>query len=208
MYPSRSPPRCPLRDYRRMSSSTKGAGRTSSPSTRASKFLSLVLRHEPERIGIALDEAGWTDVDGLLAAAASHGVVITREELEEIVASSDKQRFALSADGARIRANQGHSVPVELGLAPLAPPVLLYHGTPSRFVESIRATGLRKGERHHVHLSADAETARIVGSRRGPPVILIVRAADMANAGHVFYRSENGVWLVEHVPPEFLEIPE
>lgn len=210
MYPRRSPQRWAMRDYRRMSTTPpKGAGARGArpPSTKTSKFLSLVLRHEPERIGITLDDAGWTDVNVLLAAAAAHGVAVTREELEQIVASSDKQRFALSPDGARIRANQGHSVPVELGLAPLAPPMLLYHGTPSRFVDSIRATGLRKGERHHVHLSADAETARIVGSRRGPPVILIVRAADMAAAGHVFYRSENGVWLVDHVPPAFLEIP-
>jgi putative RNA 2'-phosphotransferase len=174
-------------------------------SVRTSKFLSLVLRHDPERIGIVLDDAGWTDVAALLAAAAAHGVAITRAELEQIVATSDKQRFALSPDGTRIRANQGHSVEVELGLAPATPPDRLYHGTVARFVDSIRERGLLKGERHHVHLSADAETAHKVGSRRGDPVVLVVRAAEMAAAGHVFHRSENGVWLVEHVPASFID---
>jgi putative RNA 2'-phosphotransferase len=175
-------------------------------SVRISKFLSLVLRHEPERIGIVLDESGWTDVEALLAAAAAHGVAITRDDLAQIVASSDKQRFALSPDGARIRANQGHSVDVDLGLAPATPPDRLYHGTVDRFVESIRARGLLKGERHHVHLSADLDTAKRVGGRRGAPVVLVVRAAEMAATGHAFFRSENGVWLVEHVPPAFIEI--
>jgi putative RNA 2'-phosphotransferase len=174
-------------------------------STRTSKFLSLVLRHEPERIGIVLDASGWTDVDGLLAAAAAHGVAISRADLEQIVATSDKQRFALSADGTRIRANQGHSVEVDLALAPATPPERLYHGTVARFVESIRARGLLKGERHHVHMSADIETAMRVGNRRGEAVVLVVRSGAMAAAGHVFFRSENGVWLVEHVPPAFLD---
>jgi putative RNA 2'-phosphotransferase len=176
-------------------------------SVRTSKFLSLVLRHEPERIGIVLDESGWTDIAALLAAAAAHGVAITRAELDEVVATSDKQRFALSPDGTRIRANQGHSVDVELGLAPATPPDRLYHGTVARFVESIRELGILKGSRHHVHLSADEDTARRVGGRRGAPVVLGVRAGEMAAAGHAFFRSENGVWLVEHVPPEFVELP-
>ncbi len=174
-------------------------------STRISKFLSLVLRHEPHRFGITLDGAGWTDVGSLLEACAAHGVVITRDQLAHVVASSDKQRFALSADGAKIRANQGHSVEVELGLAPAVPPALLYHGTVDRFVASIRTQGLVKGSRHHVHLSADVETAQKVGSRRGKPVILTVRARELADAGHVFYRSANGVWLVDHVPPQYLD---
>jgi putative RNA 2'-phosphotransferase len=176
-------------------------------SIRISKFLSLVLRHDPERIGIVLDEAGWTDVAALLAAAAAHGVPITRGELDEIVATSDKQRFALSPDGTRIRANQGHSVEVELGLAPAVPPERLFHGTVARFVESIRELGILKGARHHVHLSADEDTAKRVGGRRGAPVVLGVRAGEMARAGHVFYRSDNGVWLVDHVPAAFVELP-
>ncbi|HEY0254769.1 MAG TPA: RNA 2'-phosphotransferase [Kofleriaceae bacterium] len=173
-----------------------------------SKFLSLVLRHEPEAIGITLDKNGWTPVDALLAAFANHGQPMTREELEELVATSDKKRFALSDDGAQIRANQGHSVEVELELAPIAPPARLFHGTVDKFLASIRATGLVKGERHHVHLSADLETATKVGGRRGKPVILTVRAQEMAAAGHVFFRSENGVWLTDHVPPEFLAFPD
>ncbi|HLL21936.1 MAG TPA: RNA 2'-phosphotransferase [Kofleriaceae bacterium] len=176
-------------------------------SARVSKFLSLVLRHDPARIGITLDEAGWTDVDALLAACAAHGVAITRAELDALVASSDKQRYALSPDGARIRANQGHSVPVSLGLLPATPPERLYHGTVDAALPGIRAQGIVKGARHHVHLSADMPTATKVGSRRGKPVLLVVRAAEMAAAGHVFYRSENGVWLADHVPPAFIDVP-
>lgn len=177
-------------------------------SKHTSKFLSLVLRHQPERIGIVLDDAGWTDVDTLLARAAAHGTSITRDELAEIVRSSDKQRFALSPDGTRIRANQGHSVEVALDLPPAPPPAVLYHGTVDRFLDSIRRSGLIKGARHHVHLSADRETAAKVGARRGKPVLLEIRADAMADAGHVFYRSANGVWLVEAVPPEFVVFPQ
>ncbi len=176
-------------------------------STRTSKFLSLVLRHEPARIGIVLDDAGWTDVRALLDACAAHGVVITRPELDQIVATSDKQRFALSDDGMRIRANQGHSVEVDLQLAPSTPPDLLYHGTVDRALAGIRQLGLVRGARHHVHLSADEETARKVGGRRGKPIVLPVRAGAMAAAGHAFFRSANGVWLVDSVPAEFLELP-
>ena len=176
-------------------------------SIKISKFLSLVLRHDPARIGITLDSAGWTDVDALLAAAAAHGVSITRDELAQIVATSDKQRFALSPDGARIRANQGHSVEVELELAPATPPPVLYHGTVDRFLESIRAQGLIKGERHHVHLSADLATAQKVGGRRGKPVVLEVRAGEMSEAGHTFFVSANGVWLTEAVPAAFIAFP-
>lgn len=172
-----------------------------------SKFLSLVLRHQPELIGIVLDDAGWTDVDTLLAKARAKGTSITRDELVEIVKSSDKQRFALSSDGTRIRANQGHSVEVELDLPPTPPPAVLLHGTVDKFLDSIRKTGLVKGSRHHVHLSADLETASKVGARRGKPVLLEIRADAMADRGHVFYRSANGVWLVDHVPPEFIVFP-
>ncbi|MEO7729976.1 MAG: RNA 2'-phosphotransferase [Kofleriaceae bacterium] len=170
-----------------------------------SRFLSLVLRHEPWRIGITLDAAGWTDVDALLAACAAHGVAITRGQLAELVAHSDKQRFALSADGERIRANQGHSVQVELGLVAQPPPVRLYHGTVHAALGAIRVTGLERRARHHVHLSAERETATKVGARRGAPVILTIRADEMAAAGHAFYRSDNGVWLTDQVPPAYID---
>lgn len=175
---------------------------------RVSKFLSLVLRHQPQRAGLVLDEAGWVAVDDLLAGCARCGVVLDREGLEQIVRESDKQRFALSEDGQRIRANQGHSVKVSLGLEPVTPPAVLYHGTVDRFVASIRAEGLRRGKRHHVHLSETVETAVVVGSRRGRAVVLRVRAGAMHDDGHEFFRSENGVWLTEHVPPHYLEEPE
>jgi len=173
------------------------------PVIRTSKFLSLVLRHAPEKIGLQLDPQGWVPIDELLSKAAPH-LPLTMELLHEVVRTSDKQRFAISEDGTRIRANQGHSVPVELGLAPQAPPEQLYHGTATRFLDSIREQGLLRGDRHHVHLSAAAETAVMVGARHGQPVVLIVNAGDMNRAGHVFFRSDNGVWLVEHVPPSFL----
>jgi putative RNA 2'-phosphotransferase len=173
----------------------------------SSKFLSLVLRHDPARIGITLDSAGWTDINALLAACAAHGHPLTRSQLEHLVTSSDKQRFALSADGARIRANQGHSVAVELGLAPRQPPARLHHGTVAAALAGIRAEGLQKRARHHVHLSADLPTAKKVGSRRGAPLILTVRADEMAAAGLLFYRSENGVWLTDQVPPQFIDFP-
>ncbi len=129
-----------------------------------SKFLSFVLRHRPQAIGITLDAEGWVAVDELLAAAARHGQSVTRQQVEEVVATNDKQRFSFSADGRRIRANQGHSVEVDLGLVPVEPPELLYHGTVERFLDSIRQEGLVRGKRHHVHLSADRETA----AARGP----------------------------------------
>jgi putative RNA 2'-phosphotransferase len=172
----------------------------------ASKFLSLILRHEPHRIGVVLDAAGWVDIDKLLDALHAHDVELSREELLEIVAASDKQRFAVSSDGTRIRANQGHSVQVELGLPPEPPPELLYHGTVDEFLPGIRAQGLHKRQRHHVHLSADIETAKKVGGRRGKPVVLGIKAGEMARAGHTFFRSANGVWLVDHVPPPFIEL--
>ncbi|MEK7950863.1 RNA 2'-phosphotransferase [Luteolibacter soli] len=174
---------------------------------RISKFLSLVLRHEPEKIGIVLDEHGWTDSQELIQAAARHGVRFDQSTLLEIVRTSDKQRFALNEDHTRIRANQGHSVEVDLALEPKQPPESLYHGTVEKFLGSIRSTGLQKGERHHVHLSPDLTTATKVGERRGKPVILTIRAAAMAEAGHPFFLSENGVWLTDAVPPEFIEFP-
>ncbi len=169
---------------------------------KTSKFLSLVLRHRPEAIGIELDDAGWVDIDELLEACKAAGRNISREELEEVVATNDKQRFAI-CDG-RIRANQGHSLDVDLRLSSVVPPELLYHGTARRFVESIRREGLRRRTRHHVHLSPDIETAEKVGRRHGKPVVLIIDSAAMHQAGHGFYVSENGVWLTESVPPEFI----
>jgi putative RNA 2'-phosphotransferase len=169
-----------------------------------SKFLSLVLRHQPEAIGLTLDGEGWAVVEDLIACAAQQGKRLSRERIEEIVATSDKQRFKLSDDRLRIRANQGHSISVDLKLEPRVPPEILYHGTPQANVASIRAAGLDKRARHHVHLSSDEATAAKVGERRGAAVILRIRALAMHRAGHVFYRSENGVWLVDAVPSEFI----
>lgn len=174
---------------------------------RASKFLSLVLRHRPEHIGITLDPAGWVAVDELLAAARGSGFPLDRATLERVVAENDKRRFALSADGTRIRASQGHSVGVDLGLAPRTPPDLLFHGTAARFLESIRREGLKPGSRTHVHLSADEATARVVGRRHGSPVVLRVEAGHMHRDGHEFFFSENGVWLAQVVPASYLDFP-
>jgi putative RNA 2'-phosphotransferase len=164
-----------------------------------SKFLSLILRHEPERVGLKLDSAGWVSVNELLEAVNRHGISLSIDELKDVVATNDKKRFAFSEDGLKIRASQGHSIDVELEYSPEVPPEFLYHGTPEKFVESIRATGLNKGERHDVHLSPDAATATKVGQRRGRPVVLKIRA------GHVFRRAANNVWLVDSVPAEFIE---
>jgi len=174
--------------------------------TSISKFLSLVLRHKPQSIGLTLDEAGWAGVDELLAKAATAGRRLSRDALAEVVGSSDKQRFALSADGLRIRASQGHSIDVALGLDPATPPDTLFHGTASRFLAAIQSTGLDKRQRHHVHLSHDPATARAVGQRHGTPVVLEIDAARLCTDGHVFYRSANGVWLVDHVPPAYLKV--
>ena len=176
--------------------------------TKTSKLLSLVLRHKPEFIGIQLDESGWTDVAALLFALAHKGSLISREELQEIVDTSEKKRFALSEDGARIRANQGHSVEVSLGYVAQVPPAQLFHGTATRFLDSIRAQGLDKRQRHHVHLSADEDTAHKVGSRHGKPAILVVNSQAMHEAGHEFFISENGVWLTDHVPSSFIDFNE
>ncbi len=172
--------------------------------TRTSKFLSLVLRHEPSKAGITLDSNGWVGVDELLAGCAAAGVTITRDDLATIVAQSEKKRFAFSEDGRRIRANQGHSVEIDLALAPVPPPELLFHGTADRFLASIRLNGLSKQQRHHVHLSAARETAVEVGRRHGRPIVLQVAAGEMAKQGHTFFCSANGVWLTDSVPPQFL----
>lgn len=174
---------------------------------RTSKFLSLILRHEPERAGLKLGEAGWVGVDELLQAVNSHGVTLTLDQLKHIVATSDKKRFAFSDDGQRIRANQGHSIQVDLQYPPQTPPEVLYHGTATRFMDSIRQHGLQKMERHDVHLSAETKVTVQVGSRHGKPVLLKIRAGDMHRAGFVFRCSANGVWLVDQVPPQFIQFP-
>jgi len=175
---------------------------------KTSKFLSYVLRHRPDEIGIELDEHGWVDVDVLLEAARRNGREISRELLETVIETNDKKRFALSDDGTRIRASQGHSVEVDLDLEPIEPPDVLYQGTVARFLDAIRAEGLKPMNRHHVHLSHETATAKNVGSRRGRPVILAVDAARMHSDGHKFYRSANGVWLTDKVPPEYIQFPE
>lgn len=169
-----------------------------------SKFLSRILRHAPERIELTLDANGWVSIDVLLRQAGKHGKPISRELLNRVVAENDKQRFAISDDGTKIRASQGHSVAVDLALKPQQPPDWLFHGTASRAVASIRETGLNSGHRQHVHLSIDVVTATKVGQRHGKPVVLTVRAGDMWRAGFAFFVSANGVWLTESVPTEFI----
>lgn len=171
-----------------------------------SKFLALVLRHKPEEIGIALDGAGYVAVSELLEALARHGSPVTEAELQYVVATNSKKRFAFSEDGLRIRASQGHSIVVELGYEPSAPPERLYHGTVERCLPSIRTQGLIKGSRQHVHLSLDVGTARKVGERRGKPVVLAILAGEMHRAGLAFYISDNGVWLTDHVPVKYIEL--
>ncbi len=170
-----------------------------------SKFLSLVLRHQPDKIGLVLDEAGWVPVDQLLARLVDAGKPLSMERLREVVESNDKQRFSFSEDGLRIRANQGHSIDVELGLTTMTPPAALYHGTASRFITSVMTSGLDKRQRHHVHLTADAGIAMSVGQRYGLPILLLVDAAAMHADGHTFYRSDNNVWLTDHVPVRYLK---
>jgi putative RNA 2'-phosphotransferase len=168
---------------------------------RLSKRLSYVLRHAPGSAGLTLDDAGWVDVDDLMAALR-----LTRAELDDVVARNDKQRFAFDASGARIRASQGHSVPIDLGYTPASPPAELFHGTLERYLAAILTEGLRPGNRHAVHLSPDVQTARTVGARRGRPVVLRVDAAALAAEGAAFTRSATGVWLIDAVPPRHLSV--
>ncbi|MDZ5461596.1 RNA 2'-phosphotransferase [Azohydromonas lata] len=171
----------------------------------ASKFLSFVLRHQPEAIGLALDAEGWGSVEDLVAGAARQGRQLSRELIEQVIAINDKKRFELSADGLRIRAVQGHSTrSVDRQFEPKQPPDVLFHGTASRFVAAITREGLKPGSRHYVHLSADEQTARTVGLRYGLPVVLVVDAARMHAQGFIFHQAENGVWLTARVPPAFL----
>ena len=166
-----------------------------------SKFLSLILRHQPQKVGIELDEHGWADVEELCRRVRG----LDRATLEQIVAQDEKQRYSFSADGKLIRANQGHSIPVDVELAELEPPEILYHGTGEKFAASIRAQGLIRKSRLYVHLSGDTETARKVGQRHGKPLIFLVESGKMFADGFKFYRSVNGVWLTEHVPAKYLK---
>lgn len=169
-----------------------------------SKLISLVLRHKPETIGITLDEHGWANVDELIAGIAkSHP--IDMEMLEEIVRTDNKQRYSFNEDKTLIRANQGHSIPVDVELQPVAPPELLYHGTGEKYTSAIDRQGLVPRSRLYVHLSSELDTARTVGARHGKPFIYIVRSGEMARNGFTFYRSVNGVWLTDRVPAEYLD---
>ncbi|WP_377323452.1 RNA 2'-phosphotransferase [Pimelobacter simplex] len=169
-----------------------------------SKHLSLVLRHRPDSIGLVLDVHGWVPLDDVLAALSAHGSRATRADVLRVVAGSDKQRFEHDPATDLIRARQDHSIPVDLGLTPTTPPDVLFHGTPRRNLTSIRATGLDRRSRHHVHLSPDRRTAELVGARRGDFVVLRVEAAAMAADGYVFRRTANDVWLTDTVPPAYL----
>lgn len=177
---------------------------TEKETTRISKFLSLVLRHQPAEIGLALDENGWAAVDELLERLEIKGMRLDRTSLEHIVATNNKKRFAFNDDGTKIRASQGHSIEVELGYTPQTPPVILYHGTTEKNLEAILKEGLHRRGRQHVHLSADTETATKVGQRHGKPVVLQVMAGEMHKTGHKFFLSENGVWLTTEVPTNYL----
>ena len=172
-----------------------------------SKFLSFVLRHNPSKVGLSLEPDGWVHVEKLLIAARKAGVQLDKTVLRQVVEQNDKQRFSFSEDGLKIRANQGHSLPVALGLKPLVPPERLFHGTATRFLASIQRHGLLPKGRNHVHLSPDEHTAINVGQRHGKPVVLKIQAGEMYQQGFHFYLSANGVWLTENVSPEFIIFP-
>lgn len=177
---------------------------TSKKQESISRFLSLVLRHKPEQIGLMLDDSGWADIDQLVDKATAAGVDIDRPIIERIAASCPKQRFAISEDGQRIRATQGHSLNVDLGMENRQPPDSLFHGTATRFLESIKQSGILPRERQYVHLSADPETALVVGKRHGKPVVIQIDSRTMSLKGYLFFLSENGVWLTEHVPHRYI----
>jgi putative RNA 2'-phosphotransferase len=174
---------------------------------RVSKFMSSVLRHKPELIGLSVDHAGWVEVDELLFRASQAGVALNRKLLEQVMRQNNKQRFSFSDDGLRIRANYGHSIPVDLGLASLAPPDTLFHGTATRFLEAIKRKGLVSRQRNYVHLSSEQQTAINVGRRHGRPTVLTVEAGRMYARGFEFLYSADGVWLTEKVPVEHIIFP-
>lgn len=170
---------------------------------KASKFLSFVLRHKPDAIGLTLDSQGWASIPELIEKSVSE-ITLTNDLVKQVVTTNDKQRFLLSEDEERIRANQGHSIKVNLDLTPKKPPTILYHGTAARFLSSIQKDGLRPGQRHYVHLSIDTTTAAEVGQRYGKPIVLEICSGEMNQKGFKFFLTKNGVWLTDHVPPRFL----
>jgi putative RNA 2'-phosphotransferase len=172
--------------------------------TKISKRLSYILRHAPDSVGLILDEQGWVSVNDLVT---KFGDPLSIEDLKEVVETNDKKRFAFNDDFTKIRASQGHSIEIDLAYEPTTPPDFLYHGTATRFIQSIENQGLMKGSRHHVHLSLDEVTARKVGSRHGSPIILTIKSKEMFEAGYVFYVSENDVWLTDNVPLKFIAFP-
>jgi putative RNA 2'-phosphotransferase len=174
---------------------------------RISKFLSQILRHRPDKIGLSLDENGWADVAALLEKVAEKGTVIDRKTLQMVVDTNDKKRFAFSDDGLRIRASQGHSIDIDLDLKPQAPPETLFHGTAESSLKSIRREGLLPMRRQHVHLSKDLETAQKVGGRHGKVVVLTINTGEMARQQYKFYLSDNSVWLTDSVPVSFIVFP-
>lgn len=171
-----------------------------------SKYLSAHLRHKPERIGLEIAVGGWVSVEELLKACGRDGFLITPQELEEVVENNDKKRFSFDSAGTMIRANQGHSISIDLQLKAVQPPEVLYHGTTASTVNAIVQTGVQKMSRHHVHLSQDIATAMIVGKRRGNPVVFEVNAAAMYQDGFEFFCSDNGVWLVDNIPVKYLKL--
>lgn len=173
-----------------------------------SVFISLVLRHKPDAAGIQLDEHGWANVEELISGINSTGRKIDMKILEEVVASDEKGRYSFNEDKSLIRANQGHSIPVDVDLKEQEPPEFLYHGTAERFLEDIQAEGLKPVSRLYVHLSKDKETAAKVGKRHGEPAILQVHSGEMFRDGNKFYLSENGIWLIQSVPTKYFEIME
>ncbi len=170
-----------------------------------SKFLSLILRHQPQKVGITLDAQGWVLVDELLERLAHHNHTLDRATLETVVETNNKKRFSFSENGLKIRANQGHSITIDLAYEPQTPPEKLYHGTAEKYRQGIQERGLLKKSRHHVHLSREYDTAKQVGSRHGKPLIFEVLTGEMSKDGFTFYQSKNGVWLVESVPYSYLQ---
>ena len=171
-----------------------------------SKLLSLVLRHQPELAGLQLGPGGWVNIDDLLAGLAAMNKAISRDQLLALVKANDKRRFSVSKDGVAIRAAQGHSINIDLGLSPRQPPAILYHGTATRFMKVIAREGLRPMARDHVHLSADIDTATKVGARHGSPVILSINAAGLHQSGQEFFKADNAVWLTASIAPKWFEM--
>lgn len=176
--------------------------------TNISRFMSLVLRHQPEKIGLDLDAQGWASVEELIEKMQKAGKNLNHTILEEVVTNNNKKRFAFNEDKSRIRASQGHTIEIELGYEPKEPPEILYHGTAFKNIASILQKGILKGDRHHIHLSKDVETAMSVGTRHGKPILLIIKAQRMFNDGIPFFCSENGVWLTEYIHPKYFSVQE